>query len=75
MFEYYNKSANYRQSLFSTFKKVFARLERFVVKEDLNEIEKLGLIKSFEYNYDLSWKTLQDLLKEKGYSDIIRCDR
>ena len=28
------------------------------------------MIKRFEYTYELAWKTLQDLLKEKGYSDI-----
>jgi len=33
-------------------------------------MEEQGLIKSFEYTYELAWKTLQDLLKEKGYIDI-----
>lgn len=42
-----------------------------MAKEDLNEMEEQGLIKAFEYTYELSWKTLQDLLKEKGYRDII----
>lgn len=37
----------------------------------LNELEEHGLIKAFEYTYELSWKTLQDLLKEKGYEDIV----
>jgi nucleotidyltransferase substrate binding protein (TIGR01987 family) len=36
----------------------------------LNEMEEQGLIKAFEYTYELSWKTLQDLLREKGYPDI-----
>ena len=34
-------------------------------------MEEQGLIKSFEYTYELSWKTLQDLLKYKGYQGII----
>lgn len=29
-----------------------------------------GLIKAFEYTYELSWKTLQDLLRDKGYNNI-----
>jgi nucleotidyltransferase substrate binding protein (TIGR01987 family) len=29
------------------------------------------LIKAFEYTYELAWKTLQDLLKEKGYKDVV----
>jgi len=55
---------------FSSFNKAFSQLDRFVAKEELNEMEEQGLIKAFEYTYELSWKTLQDLLKEKGYSDI-----
>lgn len=59
------------QQRFINLKKAFAQLERFVAKEDLNEMEEQGLIKAFEYTYELSWKTLQDLLKEKGYMDIV----
>lgn len=56
---------------FLNYSKVLAQLEKFVVKKDLNEMEEQGLIKSFEYTYELAWKTLQDLLKEKGFKDII----
>lgn len=56
---------------FVSFKKAFMQLERFVQVGELNEMEAQGLIKAFEYTYELSWKTLQDLLKEKGYNDII----
>jgi hypothetical protein len=34
-------------------------------------MEQQGLIKAFEYTFELSWKTLQDLLKHKGYRDIL----
>jgi nucleotidyltransferase substrate binding protein (TIGR01987 family) len=56
---------------FNSFTMAFDQLERFVAKKDLNEMEEQGLIKAFEYTYELSWKTLQDLLKAKGYSDIL----
>ena len=56
---------------FISLKKAFNQLERFIAEEELNEMEVQGLIKAFEYTYELSWKTLQDLLKEKGYNDII----
>lgn len=56
---------------FSNYNKSFKQLERFIGKEKLNEMEEQGLIKSFEYTYELSWKTLQDLLKEKGYNNIL----
>jgi len=59
------------QQRFSSFEKAFRQLERFLSKTELNEMEGQGLIKAFEYTYELSWKTLQDLLMEKGYKDII----
>ena len=58
------------QQRFANFNKAFSQLERFIFQEDLNEMELQGLIKAFEYTYELGWKTLQDLLKEKGYLDI-----
>jgi nucleotidyltransferase substrate binding protein (TIGR01987 family) len=65
-----NKDIRWLQR-FGNFKKAFSQLERFVSEEELNEMEAQGLIKAFEYTYELAWKTLQDLLKEKGYSDIV----
>jgi nucleotidyltransferase substrate binding protein (TIGR01987 family) len=56
---------------FNNYNKAFHQLERFITEEELNEMEEQGLIKAFEYTYELSWKTLQDLLIEKGYNDII----
>lgn len=56
---------------FDNFRKAFSQLDRFVQVEKLNEMEEQGLIKAFEYTYELSWKTLQDLLKDKGYKDIV----
>lgn len=65
-----NKDIRWLQR-FINFNKAFKQLERFVKRENLNEMEAQGLIKAFEYTYELSWKTLQDLLKEKGYADIL----
>ncbi|MGC9344045.1 MAG: nucleotidyltransferase substrate binding protein [Bacteroidales bacterium] len=59
------------QQRFSNFNKALTQLERFVKHSELNEMEEQGLIKAFEYTYELAWKSLQDLLKEKGYRDII----
>jgi len=55
---------------FINFNKAFGQLERFIREKELNEMEEQGLIKAFEYTYELAWKTLQDLLKEKGYNDV-----
>lgn len=58
------------QQRFSNYQKAFNQLERFLKNVNLNEMEEQGLIKAFEYSYELGWKTLQDLLKHKGYKDI-----
>lgn len=55
---------------YSNFKKALDQLQRFVAKEDLNEMEEQGLIQAFEYTFELAWKTLQDLLEEEyGYTE------
>ena len=38
--------------------------------ESLSELEMEGLIQRFEYTFELGWKTLQDLLKYKGYEFV-----
>lgn len=65
-----NKDIRWQQR-FRNFNKAFSQLERFMQAEKLNEMEEQGLIKAFEYTYELSWKTLQDLLIEKGYNNIV----
>ncbi len=58
---------------FSNYRKALGKLEEAVSKnsiDELSELEKEGLIQRFEYTYELAWKTLQDLLREKGYMEI-----
>jgi len=55
---------------FQNFNKAFSQLEIYISQDGLNKLEEQGLIKAFEYTYELSWKTLQDLLEEKGYTDV-----
>ncbi len=56
---------------FSNFKKAFGQLEKILSLPQLNEIEEQGCIQAFEYTFELSWKTMQDLLKAKGLEDAI----
>ncbi|WP_075351353.1 nucleotidyltransferase substrate binding protein [Algoriphagus marinus] len=65
-----NQDIRWKQR-FDNFKKAFAQLDKAVLKGDFNELERQGLIKAFEYSYELAWNTLRDFLLSKGYSDII----
>ena len=58
------------QQRFQNFKKVFLRLEKYGHQQSLNELEEQGLIQSFEYTYELAWKTLQDILQERGHTEV-----
>src|ERR1700761_9123101 len=53
---------------FSNYRKALARLSEAVElfeERDLSNIERDGLIKAFEYTYELAWNTLQDILIDK----------
>ena len=59
------------QQRFQNFKKAFAQLEQAVALKTPDIIQQQGIVQCFEYNFELSWKTLQDFLStERGYSDI-----
>lgn len=58
---------------FGNYRKALARLTEAVNLlnvETLSDLEKEGLIKRFEFTFELAWNTLQDLLRHKGYLDI-----
>ena len=55
---------------FSNYQKALAQLQKFIDKGDLSELEKQGLIKAFEYTYELAWNTLKDFLTYRGQTDI-----
>lgn len=46
------------------------KLEGFIDKTDLNDLEKQGLIQVFEYTYELSWNTIKDYYEYQGESGI-----
>ena len=63
---------------FSNFNKALNQLSRFIDKGELNELEKQGLIQSFEYCYELAWNTIKDFYESQeemgiqGSRDAIR---
>ena len=50
--------------------KALSQLEKFIAKGELSDLEKQGLVKAFEYTYELAWNTLKDFLEYRGQSDI-----
>ena len=58
----------------SSYKKALAVLRGAVAlskERDLTELEQQGLIQSFEFTHELSWKLLKDFLAYQGVSGII----
>ncbi|MBN2519279.1 MAG: nucleotidyltransferase substrate binding protein, partial [Bacteroidales bacterium] len=55
---------------FSNYKKALTQLKEFIELGELSKFEKQGLIKSFEYTYELGWNTMKDYLIYQGYPDI-----
>lgn len=53
---------------FQNFEKAFLRLKEAMEMEELNELERNGLIQRFEFTLDLSWKVTKDFLEEKGFA-------
>ena len=56
---------------FSNYRKALGQLEKFVVKGELSDLEEQGLIKAFEYTYELAWNMLKDYLEYQGVTNII----
>lgn len=59
------------QQRFSNYCKALAQLERFLEPPALNEREQQGLIKAFEYTFELAWNTVRDLLRSQGDASLL----
>jgi nucleotidyltransferase substrate binding protein (TIGR01987 family) len=55
---------------FAKFKKALEQLKKFVDKGNLNELEQQGLIKAFEYTFELSWNVIKDYYEYQGVAGI-----
>ena len=59
------------QQRFSNYRQALAQLETFFQPPALNEREQQGLIKAFEYTFELGWNTLRDLLRSQGDASLL----
>ena len=56
---------------FSNYRKALSQLSEFFDGSALNRREEQGLVKSFEYTYELAWQTLKDFLEYQGVTGLI----
>ncbi|GAB1452327.1 hypothetical protein MASR2M47_23830 [Draconibacterium sp.] len=52
---------------FQNYEMAFLKLKEAMEQEELNELERNGLIQRFEFTIDLSWKVMKDYLEIKGF--------
>ena len=58
---------------FGNYKKALSNLEEAIeiaTERELSKLEKQGLIQSFEFTYELSWKVTKDFFESKGETEI-----
>jgi nucleotidyltransferase substrate binding protein (TIGR01987 family) len=54
------------QQRFQNFDKAFTELTSAVNQKKLSKLERSGLIKTFEFSFELAWKSLKDFLESEG---------
>ncbi len=54
----------------SNYSSAWSQLREFIEKGELNQFEEQGLIKAFEYTYELGWNTIKDYFEAQGEIDI-----
>jgi len=65
-----NQDVRWKQRL-DNYDRALRQLTKFVEKGELNELERQGLVKSFEYTYELAWNTIKDFFEDQGETDIL----
>jgi len=59
------------QQRFSNYQKALRQLKEVVELTRPNKFEEQGLVKAFEFTYELAWNTLKDFLEYQGVGEII----
>lgn len=53
---------------FESLERAYAQLEAACAQQSYSNLELAGLVQTFEFTFELAWKTLKDLLYYEGYS-------
>lgn len=56
------------QLRFNSYTKAYQRLADAVIRKEYDELAEAGLIQTFEFTFELGWKTLKDLLEQEGFT-------
>jgi len=59
---------------FQNYKKALVTIKNAVelaASRELSDLEKQGLVKGFEFTFELAWNVMKDYLEEQGITDII----
>lgn len=56
---------------FENYQSALRELSEFIDLGELSKYEEQGLVKAFEYTYELAWKTLKDFLEYQGVEEIV----
>lgn len=65
-----NQDVRWKQR-FQNFTKAFLQLRQFYDKgKELNNLEEQGMIKAFEYTYELAWNTVKDFYESQGEAGL-----
>ena len=59
------------QQRFANYCRALEELETFFQPPALNQREQQGLIKAFEYTFELAWNTVRDLLRSQGDASLL----
>ncbi len=55
---------------FESYTNALRQLDSALQQKKFSLLEKDGVIKRFEFTFELAWKTLQDILNERRYIDV-----
>jgi len=62
------------QQRFANLENVFRFLKEGLKKDSLDPYQEAGIIQSFEFTFELSWKTLKDFLESMGTNVLFARD-
>lgn len=62
-----NNDVRWKQR-YNNFEKSLNFLKDAVSRSNLSDLEKAGVIQTYEFTFELAWKTVKDYLEEKGVS-------